>query len=42
MPSSLAIDANGIPYAAYADTGNSNKATVMKLSGDTWISVGTE
>jgi len=40
---SLAFD-NGIPYVAYRDGGNSNKATVMKYTGNGatgWEAVGT-
>jgi len=37
---SLAFD-NGIPYVAYKDAGNSNKATMMKYTAGAWQNVGT-
>ena len=38
---SLALDSTGMPFVAYADVGNANKATVQKLVGGTWTVVGT-
>jgi hypothetical protein len=38
---SLAID-NGIPYAAFQDCGNGDKATVMRYSGTAWEPAGTK
>ncbi len=36
----LAVDGNGIPYVAYRDAANANKATVMKHDGSDWVTVG--
>jgi hypothetical protein len=36
-----ALDANNMPYVAFADGANSNKATVMKFNGTSWVTVGT-
>ena len=38
---SLAFDNNGTPYIAFSDGNNAGKATVMKLSGGSWVVVGT-
>jgi hypothetical protein len=39
---SLALDSSGVPYVAYRDGANSNKATVMKYdSGSGWVPVGS-
>ena len=38
---SLAID-NGMPYVAFQDHGNGDKATVMRYSGTAWEPVGTK
>ena len=37
---SLALD-NGMPYVAYQDGANSNRASVMKYNGTAWVQVGT-
>jgi len=39
---SIAINSNNIPYAAYIDRANSNKLTVKKFDGDSWVTVGRE
>lgn len=36
-----ALDANNMPYVAFADGANSDKATVMKFNGTSWDIVGT-
>ena len=38
----LALDNNDTLYIVYYDSGNSNKATVMKYDGSSWVAVGTE
>ena len=38
---SLAFDAAGTPYVAYADWNNGRRATVMKYNGSSWETVGT-
>ena len=38
---SLAFDNTGTPYVAFSDGNNAGKATVMKLSGGSWVVVGT-
>lgn len=38
---SLAFAPNGAPYVAYADTGNGDKATVMKYDAAPWSLVGS-
>ena len=37
---SLVIDGSGTPYIAYEDGDNSDKATVMKYDGTSWVPVG--
>ena len=39
--STIAIDAGGTPYVAFADKSNSNKATVRKFDGTNWVLVGS-
>lgn len=38
---SLAIDSNNVPYVAYQDWENFERATVMKFDGTNWVTVGT-
>jgi hypothetical protein len=38
---SLALDSSGVPYVAYGDGGNSDKATVMRYTGGAWQLVGS-
>ena len=38
---SIATDASGTPYVAFADGGNSKKIAVKKYDGANWIDVGT-
>ena len=37
---SLAFAPDGTPYVAYVDSGTANHATVMKLAGGSWVTVG--
>lgn len=37
---SMALSAEGVPYVAFADANNGNKATVMRYSGTGWETVG--
>jgi hypothetical protein len=37
---SLALDSYGVPFVAYQDEANSNKATVMQFDGTNWVNVG--
>ncbi len=39
--SAIALDASDIPYVAYGDGGNENRATVQRFNGSTWEVVGT-
>jgi len=38
----IAIDTGGTPYVVFGDGIVSNKATVMKFNGSSWVTVGTE
>lgn len=38
--SDIAIDKNGTPYIAYANSFSGNKAVVMKFDGNNWVTVG--
>jgi hypothetical protein len=37
----LAFSPTGQPYAAFTDTDNSGKVTVMKFDGTSWVTIGT-
>jgi hypothetical protein len=39
--SSIALDANGLPYIAFSDGNSSQKITVMQFNGSTWNIVGS-
>jgi hypothetical protein len=36
----LAIDSRGVPYVAFQDCSDENRAAVMMYNGDTWVDVG--
>ncbi|WP_417909235.1 hypothetical protein [Candidatus Electronema sp. PJ] len=38
----LAVDSNDIPYVAYKDYANTDKAIVMRFDGTNWVQVGNE